>query len=239
VFQLIFARLKATKMQAKLVRQFLIFLALFIGKHDATAVALAIDSVDANMFALVLEKIWLPNVQKVSGAIERKMCVIGSVKLLTECEPLQTTYVGLWPRVLDALIALIELPEAEAGGDDDDDGGDEPAAYSGAASFNQLANAARSDNDPFSNIVGDLRLLTATRLCDFGRTHPGRLMPLVAQASPDAQQMLAQYAQAAGLQLVKVAIEKKRKKANQKDEFGACGRVELIVDVDDKEEACE
>jgi exportin-2 (importin alpha re-exporter) len=200
VFQLIFSRLKATKMHMNLVRQFLIFLALFIGKHDATAVALAIDSVDANMFALVLEKIWLPNVQKVSGAIERKMCVIGSVKLLTECEPLQTTYVGLWPRVLDALIALIELPEAESGGDEDDDGGDEPIA-TGTASFNQLANAARSDNDPFANIVGDLRLLVATRICDFGRTHPGRLMPLVAQASPEAQQMLAQYAQAAGLQL--------------------------------------
>jgi exportin-2 (importin alpha re-exporter) len=77
------------------VRQFLIFLALFIGKHDASAVALAIDSVDANMFALVLEKIWLPNVQKVSGNIERKMCVLGSVKLLTSARRCsRPTYVG-------------------------------------------------------------------------------------------------------------------------------------------------
>jgi exportin-2 (importin alpha re-exporter) len=208
VFQLIFTRLKSTKMHIKLVRQFLIFLALFIGKHDASAVALAIDAVDASgsMFAVVLDKIWLPNVQKVSGNIERKMCVLGSVKLLLECAPLLSpANVALWPRVLDALIALIELPEADAGDDGDDDGDDDAAAAygttGGGSSFNQLANAVRADNDPFAAIVGDLRLLVATRFAEAAHARPGELQPLIQQASPDAQQILARYLTAAGLSI--------------------------------------
>lgn len=67
IFQLIFARLKRRKTQ-KLMRSFLIFLALFVGKHDASAVAQSIESVDTNMFGLVLEKIWLPFAGKVRAA---------------------------------------------------------------------------------------------------------------------------------------------------------------------------
>jgi hypothetical protein len=105
--------------------------------------------------------------------------------------------------VLDALIALIELPEADAGGDDDDDGDDDAGPPTRRRLVVQPAGQRRARRQ--RSVLGDRRrpaiCSSATRLCDFGRTHPGRLMPLVAQASTDAQQMLAQYAQAAGLQL--------------------------------------
>ena len=106
---------------------------------------------------------------------------------------------ALWPRVLDALIALIELPEADAGDDADDGADDEPVSFSSGAAFNQLANAVRADNDPFASISGDLRLLVASRVAEFAHAHPGQLQPLIQQASIDAQQMLARYLQAAGL----------------------------------------
>jgi exportin-2 (importin alpha re-exporter) len=71
----------------------------------------------------------------------------------------------------------------------------------GGSSFNQLANAVRADNDPFAAIVGDLRLLVATRFAEAAHARPGELQPLIQQASPDAQQVLARYLTAAGLSI--------------------------------------
>jgi len=46
---------------------------------------------------MVLESLWVPNIQKVSGNIERKMCAIAMIKLLTDCPAMLTdTYFPAW-----------------------------------------------------------------------------------------------------------------------------------------------
>lgn len=49
------------------------------------------------MFGMVLEKIIIPEVQKVSGAVEKKICAVGITKILTECPAMMDTeYTKLW-----------------------------------------------------------------------------------------------------------------------------------------------
>lgn len=46
---------------------------------------------------MVLEKIIIPEIQKVSGNVEKKICAVGITKLLTECPPMMDTeYTKLW-----------------------------------------------------------------------------------------------------------------------------------------------
>ena len=81
----------------KFIRSFLVFLALFIGRHGASPVVQQIDSIQPRLFNMVLESLWVPNIQKVSGNIERKMCAIAMIKLLTDCPAMLTdTYFPAW-----------------------------------------------------------------------------------------------------------------------------------------------
>lgn len=49
------------------------------------------------MFGMVLEKIVIPEVQKVSGAVEKKICAVGITKILTESPAMMDTeYTKLW-----------------------------------------------------------------------------------------------------------------------------------------------
>lgn len=49
------------------------------------------------MFGMVLEKIVIPEVQKVSGPVEKKICAVGITKILTECPAMiDTEYTKLW-----------------------------------------------------------------------------------------------------------------------------------------------
>lgn len=49
------------------------------------------------MFGMVVEKIVVPEVQKVSGPVEKKICAVGITKILTECPSMMDTdYTKLW-----------------------------------------------------------------------------------------------------------------------------------------------
>lgn len=115
ILTLIFSRIQSNK-TLKTMRYFIVFLAFFVGKHGAATVVQAIDSVQPKLFMMVMESIWLPTIQKVSGRIERKACAIAMIKLLTDCPPLLSeTYFGLWPKLLVALMNLLELPQEDEG----------------------------------------------------------------------------------------------------------------------------
>jgi len=49
------------------------------------------------MFGMVLEKVIIPEVQKVSGPVDKKICAVGITKVLTECPAMMDTdYTKLW-----------------------------------------------------------------------------------------------------------------------------------------------
>lgn len=53
------------------------------------------------MFGMVLEKLFIPELQKISGNIEKKIVACGISKLLCECQELYTgKYQNYWPQLL-------------------------------------------------------------------------------------------------------------------------------------------
>jgi len=49
------------------------------------------------MFGMVVEKLFMADLQKVSGNVDRKICAVGVTKILTEAPAmLQADYVKLW-----------------------------------------------------------------------------------------------------------------------------------------------
>jgi len=49
------------------------------------------------MFGMVVEKLFVADLQKVSGNVDRKICAVGVTKILTEAPAmLQADYANLW-----------------------------------------------------------------------------------------------------------------------------------------------
>jgi len=64
------------------------------------------------MFEMVVEKVIIPDLQKVLGNHNRKMCFVAYTNLLTKCQAItghQNNH--LWCGLLESLVALMELPE--------------------------------------------------------------------------------------------------------------------------------
>lgn len=47
-----------------------------------------IDSIQAGMFGMVLERIVIPDIRKISGVTDKKIAAVGVTKILCECEPI-------------------------------------------------------------------------------------------------------------------------------------------------------
>lgn len=155
------------------------------------------------MFGMVLEKIIIPEVQKVSGAVEKKICAVGITKVLTECPAMMDTeYTKLWldaavgslvaalrnrsppllisnwvvsrPSLLQSLIGLFELPEDDSVPDDEHFIDiEETPGYQTA--FSQLAFAGKKEHDPIGDAVGNPKIHLAQSLHKLSTACPGRV----------------------------------------------------------------
>ena len=199
IFVLLFQRLQSSK-TTKYVKSLLVFFSLFAGKYGGTALVEAIDAIQPKLFHMVLEKIFIPDVQKVSGQMERKICAIGITKILTETPAtLAEPYVNLWTSLLQALISLFELPEDDSLPDDehfieiDDTPGYQTA-------FSQLMFAGTKEHDPFGAAVPNAKAHLAQSLHKLSSQHPGKLQGMISGGlSNDATRFLQTYLQSANI----------------------------------------
>lgn len=78
------------------------------GKHGGSVALAIIDAMEARLTRRVLESLVLPNVQKVSGIIERKICAVGLIRLLTETPGLLTPdYLPLFIPILSTCLLIV------------------------------------------------------------------------------------------------------------------------------------
>lgn len=200
IFLLLFQRLQSSK-TVKYVKSLLVFFCVYVIKYSANSLIEVIDGIQAKMFGMVLEKLFVAEVQKVSGHTERKICAVGITKLLTEGEPLaQGVYQNMWIPLLQSLIGLFELPEDDSVPDDEHfiDIEDTPGYQT---AYSQLVFAGKKDNDLCSGIP-DPKLFLAKSLAKMSVGHPGKLMPMISSGlAPDAANFLQQYLTAAGVAL--------------------------------------
>lgn len=198
IFSLLFQRLQRSK-TTKFVRGLTVFFCLFIVKLSANTFHKVIDSIQSNMFGMVLEKLLIADVQKVSGSTERKICSVGMSKLLSECTAFQDeNNAHLWPRLLEAVIGLFELPEDDSVPDDEHFVEiEEIAGYQ--AAYSQLAFASKKSDDPVK--VDNPKIYLAQSLAEFSKKFPGKVPNMVNYMNPQAKAFLEQYIGAANVQL--------------------------------------
>ncbi|XP_023216075.1 exportin-2-like [Centruroides sculpturatus] len=162
-----------------------------------------VDEFQPKMFAMVLDRVVIPEVQKVSGSLERKICAIGITKLLTETPAMIVgEYANYWTPLLQSLIELFELPEDDTIPEDEHfiEIEDTPSYQ---ISYSQLVFAGKKECDPFNGAIPDARINLAQSLYKLSVNHPGKLMPLISSGiGEEAIAHLQRYLQAAQVQLV-------------------------------------
>jgi len=81
IFKIIFARLQSSKTE-QLVRSFIVFLSNFIATQGVPFVLEQLNNTQKGIFTMILTSLWIPNVSKISGKVERKAIACGSISLL-------------------------------------------------------------------------------------------------------------------------------------------------------------
>lgn len=202
IFLLLFQRLQSSK-TTKFVRGLLVFFSIYVYRYGAPALISTVDGIQAKMFGMVLERLIIADVQKVTGQLERKICAVGITKLLTEAPALiDGEYSHFWGPLLQALIDLFELPEDDSMPDDEhfveiEDTPGYQTAYS------QLIFAGKKEHDPFQGTIPDARLYLVQSLQKLSAAYPGRLAPLISSSlQPAANNFLQRYFQMANVQLM-------------------------------------
>ena len=198
VFTLLFRRLQTSK-TTKYVKSLIVFVCLYAGKHGGSELMQLVDSIQPKLFAMLLEKVVIADVQKVSGSTERKICAIGITKLLTETpEMLSDMYMGLWVPLLQALISLFELPEEGTPDDETFIEVEETPGYQ--ATYSQLIMAGSKDSDPFQSLVPNAKMFLAHSLHKLSSEHPGKFSDMItAGLTNEATLFLQQYLQQANI----------------------------------------
>jgi len=198
IFSLIFGRLTAGK-TVKFVRSFLVFFSLFIAKHGGLCVVGAVNGMQNNMFAMIIESLLFPYILKVDGKIERKLCEIAISNLLTQTPAfLQEPLMNLWPALMDTVIKLFEALDTTVSRQDAtmEHYSAEGVEFA-TTSFAVLVFAHKDTIDPFPNV--DPKRLLVESLKRMSPPTPGLIAGLFQRTTPDTQTFLFAYARAYGI----------------------------------------
>jgi len=201
IFLLLFQRLQSSK-TTKYIKSLLVFFCVYIIKYNPTSFIEVVDSIQPKMTGMVLEKLFIAEVQKVSGTTERRICAVGITKILTETPAMITgDYHHFWAPLLQALIQLFELPEDDSVPDDEHfiEIEDAPGYQ---ATYSQLVFAGRKQHDLCQGIP-EPKVHLAKCLGKLATAHPGKLMPIISSGlQAEASNYLQQYLSAANVVLV-------------------------------------
>ncbi|XP_063905831.1 exportin-2 [Zophobas morio] len=199
IFFLLFKRLSSSK-TTKYVINIIVFFCLYAVKYSANELVTVIDETQAQMFGMVLERLLISELQKVSGNVERKIVACGVTKMLCECPELYSgKYQNYWPQLLQALLMFFEMPLDESTLPEDHfiEIDDTPTYQTSSAKLN-FANNTKPD--PLQG-VGEPRQFLVQNLATLGGSQPGKLPALVGNISQQAQTILQQYLAKFGVQL--------------------------------------
>nr|CAD7397762.1 unnamed protein product [Timema poppensis] len=202
IFVLMFQRLSSTK-TTKYVKGLLVFFCFYAVKLGASELIDMVDSIQQQMFRMVLERLFLQDIQKISGPVEKKVTAVGVTKMLCECPQfVDGPYSNMWAPLLQALVSFFELPEDKSLHPDDhfvevdDAPGYQP-------SYSQLAFASKKEHDPLYD-VSDPKIFLARSLGKLSTAYPGRFGPLITSGlSEQHRQHLTSYLNIAGVHMIK------------------------------------
>lgn len=171
IFMLIFQRLTGSK-TSKFVKNVLVCFSLYAYLRGADSLALAVNQLQDKIFGMVIEKLYIADVRKITGQIERKICLCGMIKILAHLPLLDNgVYNHLWAPLLLVIMEIFELPQ-QVEADDDDHFIEITDSLDFQAQYSKLNYASRKKDDPTKE-VGDLKSLLASSLANLSTKLPG------------------------------------------------------------------
>lgn len=100
IFSLLFQRLTSSK-TTKFVKSLIVFFAFYAAKIGSASLIELIDGIQSQMFGMVCQRVFVTDMNKVSGDIDRKIVAVGISKILCETPQLLTQpYVNNWTPLL-------------------------------------------------------------------------------------------------------------------------------------------
>jgi len=196
VFILLFQRLSSSK-TTKYIKGLIVFFAFYTVKFGPSDFIDIVDGIQPQMFSMLVQRLILPDTQKISGQVERKITAVGITKMICDGKSIISgPYSDLWIPLLRTLLGLFELPQDETSHPDDHyvDVEDTPGYE---VAFNQLLYAGPSHYDPLQSIA-DPKVHLALCLKDLFQSMPGHFQQQVGSSlSPQEQVHLRSYFEAA------------------------------------------
>jgi exportin-2 (importin alpha re-exporter) len=190
IFKMIFARLQIRKTD-KYITCLIVLLSRFFCKHGVAPLIAIMDQIQPGIFMMLLNKIWIPNAGKMTGALNRKICAVGMTIMLCKSPGmLVAPYVSLWPAICESVVNMFELP-AKCSEDTPEDLID--LSSSGfSASFAKLVFAPTEEYDPVSTIKSS-RLFLATSVNECVQSNPNQFRQLMGQVPSQQQTAVMNY----------------------------------------------
>ncbi|XP_055703907.1 exportin-2 [Phlebotomus papatasi] len=199
IFVLLFQRLSLSK-TTKYIRGLIIFFSFYAGKIGSANLVQMIDEIQAQMFGMVLDRVFIPELNRVSTDIDKKIVAIGIAKILCECPSMvNEPYVQFWPRLLESLLQIFEAQtEGSGGGDDDFIEVEDTPGYQVA--YSQLNYAQPKVNDPYPEVT-DGRIFLVQNLAKASVAQPGMIPQLLNKLPVLPKEILNKYCAQAGVQI--------------------------------------
>lgn len=195
IFVLLFQRLSSSK-TTKFVKGLIVFFAYYIIRYGSNNLVTIIDQIQSRMFGMVVERVLIADMQKITGDIERKVTAVGMSNLLIDCPAmLERPYNTYYPRLLATLVEFFELPQDQTSLPEDTilpETEDTPGYQVG---YSQLLCARNPPKDPLE-AIGDVRLHLAQGLA---RLSPRQLLSILDQIPEPNANHLRSYLQTVGI----------------------------------------
>jgi len=183
----------------KYVRCFVVFASLVATRRGPAKLAESLNAIQAGLFDMVALQVWAPNLTKVAGVRETKLCCVATTKLLCESPQFASPQATeAWSKLLGGLMELLERSDDEINGAVEDE--DEYSGYT--ASFARLHNAGTVNTDPLPE-VKDPKVFLAQSLSRLSQTCPGQIGPLIQNSLTDGgkREALAGYCSTSGVHI--------------------------------------
>ena len=137
-----------TSKTVKFTKELVLFLSLLAHKYKPEALYNVIESIQKDMFAMVVDRIFIQELVKISGNLERKIVITGVTAILCDLPVMfQPPLVVHWAPLVHALVTLIQTPDQTQLDDEEED------VFSSAHVSAQLVFVKRKQNDPCQEIA--------------------------------------------------------------------------------------
>eukprot|EP00468_Gymnochlora_sp_CCMP2014_P003932 CAMPEP_0167761540 /NCGR_PEP_ID=MMETSP0110_2-20121227/12233_1 /TAXON_ID=629695 /ORGANISM="Gymnochlora sp., Strain CCMP2014" /LENGTH=912 /DNA_ID=CAMNT_0007648243 /DNA_START=155 /DNA_END=2893 /DNA_ORIENTATION=- len=193
--KMMFMRLNKSKTQ-KFTCNFVSFAAFLCYKHGPNTFLGLVDQVQKGVAPSLIQKVIIPNIPKVEGKIERKMCAVGMIDLLCKSKPVASSP-QMWGALLVSIINLFELPEQNNYEEEDIM---DASARGFKTVYARLANAPERMYDPVQKVKNPKAYL-AQSLGALTARMPNTYLGVIKKFPEKYQSALLGYLKAAGVTL--------------------------------------